>query len=331
MAQTIFLSDAETRAVFDWADAIEVMRQSYASDLTEEMFPPRAMARGHGLWLRTMTGVSPDTGLMGGKMIAANMANQVASYPLILIDQQTCQIDAMMDGASVTGFRTAATSALAAGALAGEESWRIAMIGSGFEAQNHVRALAALRKPESVTVFSPNPDSRQRFICELADLDIPVLSASSAQEAVEAANIIICAARSHDESPVLLGEWLRPGMTVLSIGSTLPEQREVDPETIRRADLIVSDMVEEVVHDTGDMIAATKAGISFANRITSLAEVISGKVTARRSADQIMLYKSVGGAQQDLAIAAMCVRRARERGLGSLLPAFITPIQKGKK
>ena len=103
------------------------------------------------------------------------------------------------------------------------------MLGSGFEARKHLRAVAAVRDLAAARVYSPRADSRQRFADELADAGIPVTPAASAAAAVAGADLVICAARSHDETPVLLGRWLEPGMTVVSVGSTVPGQREIDP------------------------------------------------------------------------------------------------------
>src|SRR5207237_4120725 len=138
----------------------------------------------------------------------------------------------------------------------------------------------------------------------------------SPEAAVEQASLVICAARSYDETPTLRGAWLRPGSTVVSIGSTLREQREVDPETISRADVIVADMVEEVLHDSGDLIAATAAGIDATERTRSLASVVGGRSSGRTDDEQIVVYKSVGSAVQDLAVAAMCVAAAEKAGVG---------------
>lgn len=327
---TLFLTDQDVRSVFDWQDAIGALRTAYAAESPDAMFPPRSMARGDGLWLRTMTGISPDGEVLGAKMITASIRNQVVSYLIPLFDQQTTALVGLLDGASITGFRTAATSALAADALCPAGPLHVAVIGSGFEARTHVRALAASRAIERVTVFSPNPASRERFITELADLGLGIGQAESAQGAIEGASLILCAARSRDESPTLRGAWLKPGVTVISIGSTLPEQRELDSEAIARADRIVADMPEEVAHDTGDMLAATQDGIAFADRLTGLGDVVGGRAPGRSGKDQIILYKSVGAALQDIVVAAMCLRRARAQGKGAVLPVSITPVNKGK-
>lgn len=327
----LFLTDEDVKAVFDWRAAIDALRSAYAADITPDMFPPRTMVREPGFWLRTMCGVAPGTGIAGAKMITASFTAQGASYLIPLLDKETTRLLALLDGNSITGFRTAATSALAADALSPKGAIDVAVIGSGFEAKNHIRALAALRPISSVRVFSPNPASRQRFIAELADLAIPMADADSARGTLEGANVVICAARSHDESPTLLGEWLKPGMTVISIGSTIPEQRELDPEAIRRAGLIVADMVEEIEHDTGDMLVAAKEGVNWEGRLVSLADIIGGRHPGRTSPDAIMLYKSVGAAIQDLVVAVQCFRSASEQGIGTVLPVSIAPVRKGKK
>lgn len=328
--KTLILTDADVGAAFDWAAAIAALRDAYGVDVTDAQFPPRSMARGQGLWLRTLSGVMPGQKYLGAKMIAASPRNACASYLIPLFDGATMALEALMDAASITGLRTAATSALAARELLDKPQPRVAVIGSGFEARTHLEALAHSGPIGAVEVFSPRESSRAAFCAALADKGVAVTAAHSAQAAVQSADLVICAARSRDESPTLRGAWLRPGMTVVSIGSTLPEQRELDPEAIERADLIVADMVEEVAHDTGDMIAASAAGVAFADKLASLSAVVSGARPGRTSPDQIMLYKSVGAAIQDLTVAAMCVERARALGLGTEIPAPIQPVNKGK-
>lgn len=140
------------------------------------------------------------------------------------------------------------------------------------------------------------------------------------------ADVVLCAARSRDESPVLRGAWLQPGMTVVSIGSTLPEQREVDADVVARASLIVADMPDEVAHDTGDMIAARGAGVAFDAKLVPLSSLVGG--TVPRDPAAIVLYKSVGSALQDVITAEMLLARARARGIGTPMPRSIVPVAK---
>jgi ornithine cyclodeaminase/alanine dehydrogenase len=324
----LVLSDADVRGAFTWHHAVVALRQAYGGAPEEARFPGRTMARGSHGWLRTLSGVPVDPGLMGLKIIAAAPATGQVSYLVPLFDQRTTRLVALLDGHSITGFRTAATSALAADVLALPGPLRVGVIGSGFEAQTHLRALAAGRDLHSVRVYSPSGESRSRFVAALSDLAVPATAAESAESAVTEASLVICAARSRDESPTLSGGWLRPGMTVVSIGSTLPEQRELDVETLARADLVVADALSEVLDDTGDCLAARAAGVDIAAKAVPLADVVGGRHPGRTGEGQIIVYKSVGSAVQDLAVAGMCVRRAAELGLGRYLPIPVSPVKK---
>jgi ornithine cyclodeaminase/alanine dehydrogenase-like protein (mu-crystallin family) len=124
-----------------------------------------------------------------------------------------------------------------------------------------------------------------------------------------------------------MGEWLDDDATVISIGSTLPEQREIDAAVVARAGVIVADMVEEVANDTGDMLAARRAGVDFESRLISLAAAIADPARIPRSGG-LRVYKSVGAALQDLTIAGMCVALARKAALGTELPVSIAPVMK---
>jgi ornithine cyclodeaminase/alanine dehydrogenase-like protein (mu-crystallin family) len=87
-------------------------------------------------------------------------------------------------------------------------------------------------------------------------------------------------------------------------------------------------MPEEVAHDTGDAIAAARAGVAFADKLVPLAELAAGQVTPRRGSSDIVLYKSVGSALQDVVIAEMLLSRAKQQGCGVSLPASIVPVAK---
>jgi alanine dehydrogenase len=324
---TLFLTDADVAGLADWRAAIDALRTAYSVPLAPAMVPPRSMARADGMWLRGLTAISPSGAHMGCKLIAANMKARRASYLVSLFDQQTMELAALIDGNRITGIRTAATAAVAVDKAAPHRPLKVAVIGSGFEARGLLAALAAIRTIEKVAVYSPTPASRERFAASFRDEHaLDAAAAASPQSAVAGADVVLCAARSRDESPVLCGDWLEPGMTVVSIGSTLAEQREVDEQVIARATCIVADMPEEVAHDTGDMIAATRAGIRFDDRLVALSDFVAGK-TARAQGD-IVLYKSVGSALQDVITAEMLLARARARGVGTPLTQSIEPVAK---
>lgn len=321
LVKTRFIGDDAVAELADWPSVVAALRAAYAGEVSEEMVPPRTMARGDGFWMRTLSAISPSGATFGCKIIAAGPRAKRASYLIPLWDQRTMDLVALIDGNRITGLRTAGTAAVAVDLLAPEKPLTVAILGSGFESRGLFAAVTATRAIDSARVFSPTPTNREKFAVEFG-----IETAASAEDAVRGADLVLCAARSHDETPTLRGAWLEPDAVVVSIGSTLPEQREVDDETFARATLIVADMPGEVEHETGDAIAARKAGIMFADKLVPLTHLAAGKVA--RPAHGIALYKSVGSALQDIVIAEMILDRASAAGRYFEMPESIHTIVK---
>ena len=240
---------------------------------------------------------------------------------IVLFDRVTSRIAAFVDGHRVTAYRTAATSAAALDRLAPPGPIRLAVLGSGLEAAMHVRAFAAVRAIERVAVFSPTRERREAFAAAAAaDLGVAAEAVGDPEAAVGGADVVLTAARSRGEAPILFGEWLAPATTVVSIGSTVPAQREIDVSVVAACDLIVCDAVEEVIEQTGDMLEAARAGIDFHDRTFSLHELLAGELDGRVAAAQRPLFKSVGGGLQDVVVAEVVLRKALAAGVATPLP-----------
>jgi ornithine cyclodeaminase/alanine dehydrogenase len=197
----------------------------------------------------------------------------------------------------------------------------LGVLGSGLEATMHVRAIAALRPIEHIVAFSPTPERREAFAAAaVADLGIEAESVGDPEAAVAGADVVLAAARSYGEEPILFGEWLAPATTVVSIGSTVPDQRELDVSVVAACDLIVCDDVDEVAEQTGDMLEAARAGIDFRDRTFSLHQLLAGELDGRVGAAQRPLYKSIGGGLQDVVVAEVLLRRALDAGVATPLP-----------
>lgn len=319
----LFITEADTVELLQWPDVIACLAAAYAAPDEPAAVPPRVVARKDGAWLRVLAAM-PAGRHMGAKIIARARTPQL-SYLMPLWDRETAELVCLLDAKYITGMRTAGTTAMAVDRLLPKKALRVAVLGSSHEAQAHAAALAAVREIAQMTVYSPTPASREKFARRCAaDLGILCTAAEAPRAAVENADLIICAARSHDEKPILAGAWLKPGVMVASIGSTLPEQIEVDPEVIRRASVIVADVPEEVMHQTGDMLAAAAAGVVFADKVVSLHDMVQGRRAVAQSADNIVLFKSVGSALQDMAVSELCLQQARSRCLGTVLPVGLT-------
>lgn len=320
-ARTVrYLSQSDTRSLLNWPEVIACLAAAYERGDDPRAAPPRVVARRDGMWLRALTAISAGGGCMGAKIIAKGRP-RAADHFIALWDQQEGALTCLLDGKTVTAMRTAGTSAVAVDRMAPSGTMRVAVLGSGREARAHTRAIAVVRPIQSLAVYSPTPANRESFAREFSvELKVECRAVESARMATAGADLVIAAARSHDETPILEGAWLRPGTMVVSIGSTVPEQREVDPEVVRRADAIVADVPEEVCNETGDMLAARAAGVAFDDKIVALGNVVRGLRGVRQTHDNITMFKSVGCGLQDIAVAELCYLKARETGTGTLLP-----------
>jgi alanine dehydrogenase len=319
----VFVSAEAAAAIFRWEDAIAALQAVYARPFDAASVPSRTVASEGRAWLRSLPAMPPGCRHYGAKLmgLSGGAAVPAVEYVIVLFDRETSRIAAFVDAALVTAYRTAATSAAALDRLAPPGLASVAVLGSGLEASMHVRALAAVRPLGEVAVFSPTPERREAFARQaMDDLGVPARAVGNPRDAVAGADIVLAAARSHGEKPILFGDWLRPRATIASIGSTVPQQREIDVSVVERADFIVCDMLDEVLEETGDMIAAAEAGVDVRARSFSLGALMSGALEEQRASANLAMFKSVGSGLQDIVVAELILGKAREAGLVTPLP-----------
>ncbi len=289
----------------------------------------RVVARGpSGARIRALAAVLPTGDILGAKL-HAQPADGNSAFLIAIFDQGDGRLLGLMDGRAITQLRTGATSSLALDALAPPGPLDLAVLGSGVEARSHLRAVATLRPLSSVRVFSTTAQRRERFAAELsAELSTDIDVCTSAEEAVTNASAVIAAARSHGELPVFDPAALSDGTVIVSVGSTVPEQRELHERVLERAALIVADEPAELLEQSGDCIAASRANIELADKTHSLAELIQGTIPVPIDGRAITIFKSVGSALQDLAVAGLVLQRALATGRTTPIDISLTPKER---
>ena len=319
----IFISAEQSQSLLDWPSAIDAIAQAYAMELPASATPRRCIAQVGGTWLRCMPAITPSGRFLGTKQIVRTRGK--VTYLITLFDQRDASLAYIIDGLEITRIRTAATSVAAMRLLGPVSGIRLGVLGSGLEAKTHVEALARSCAVESLKVFSPTSANRAAFARRFSDqYGFSAEAVDTPEAAVSGATHIIAAARSHDESPILRADMIATGAIVVSIGSTVPSQRELDIDVIAKADLIVADEPEELAQETGDMIAAAQSGITFDAKLFSLRQLVRGEIPAdMRRRSSLTLFKSLGSALQDLVFAEQLVDAAESAGIGTRLPASL--------
>lgn len=274
------------------------------------------MKAGKG-WLRVGPVALEKSGWMGFKAMNLAPGNGLR-YQVHLYEIASGSLLAIMDAQHLTTLRTGATSAVATRRLARSGAAVVALLGSGVEARAQLDAMQADGKVRAARVYSPTAANRERLAADYRTrFGMDIEAVASAEEAVSGADLIVAAVKS--TVPVLLGEWLRPGMHVNSVGTARRDQREIDPETFKRSARVVVDTKEGVFGEAGDAVAAREVMTAEAHE---LSELVVGKAPGRGSADEITLFKSVGTGIQDIALAALIYQRAVERTVGTDLGGF---------
>jgi len=322
-ASPLFISSKVAARVFQWREAVAALQDAYRNMAPDAALPSRSIAVDRDGWLRTLPAMPNGCEHFGAKLMGITLtaAHPAVEYVIVLFSRETSRIAAFIDGAQITAYRTAATSAAAVDKMAPSDPARLAVLGSGLEAAMHTRAIAAVRPLRQITIFSPTAAHCEQFARTIAEeLGVPTRAVQSPREATENADIVLAAARSHGERPILYGDWILPGAIAISIGSTVPHQREIDVSVIGRASLIVCDRPKEVMTETGDMIAAIQAGLDVAARCRSLSELMAGKVAIAQGTTDIALFKSVGSGLQDIVVADLILSKAKRAGLAVPLP-----------
>ena len=207
-----------------------------------------------------------------------------------------------MDGNTITGRRTAATSALAARMLARSDASRLLIIGAGRIGSLLPYAYRAVLPIDQVVIWDVRPDGAKALAARLVADGIEAVAVTDLETAVRGADIVSAATLA--TAPLIVGEWIRPGTHVDLIGAFTPEMRESDDALIRKS-LIYVDTIE-ALHEAGDLVQPLAAGIISTSHIRGTLTQLSRKeIEGRVSNDQVTLFKAVGSGLADLVAARM--------------------------
>jgi ornithine cyclodeaminase/alanine dehydrogenase-like protein (mu-crystallin family) len=214
-------------------------------------------------------------------------------------------------------------SAVGARYLAPEKPRVLGLFGSGWQASAHLEFLAAQYRFDHIKVFSPNQEHCREFCRSMSGkLGREVRAVGTPKEAVDGSDFVQAATAAWD--PVFDGRWVEKGMYVASIGGSdaSNKRREIDDETIRRADVYFVHSKEVARNDQSpDVWDAAQKGIVRWEDIGELQDLVAGKLPGRTSPDQITLFNNnTGAGTQFAAVGSAVVKRARAMGLGRELP-----------
>ena len=226
---------------------------------------------------------------------------------VVLFDAASGAPVGLVDAAAVTEIRTAAASAAATEALARPDATTLALLGTGLQAAAHIDAIAAVRPLETVRVWARSVDTAQAFAASQSTrTGLKIEGFAEASDAVANTDIVCTVTGAAD--PILRRAWLSPGTHVNAVGSSGPGQAELDIDLVADSRFI-ADHAEHVLAHGGEFLRAKAAGrVDDTHIAAEIGQVFAGLRPGRKSRDQITVYKSLGHAAQDLAVASWLLR-----------------------
>jgi alanine dehydrogenase len=310
--EILVLDRASVERLLDLGDLMEALADGFRALTRREVVAPdrNQLAMPDGAFLLSMPGRMGD-GLMAVKVVTLFESNAAAGVPahlatIGLYDADTGVCRAFMDGTYITAIRTSAAAALACDLLARRDARVLAIVGSGVQAEHHLRTFPMVRDLAEIRIAALRHDEARR----VAELDSRARAVDGVEEAVRDADVVALVTSAGQ--PVIDPAWLRPGAHVSSVGYKPPDG-ELPPELARTGHLFVETRKALEPPPVG---CAELRGLG-PGAATELGELLLGRAPGRRDADEITVYKAMGHVVEDIAAAELVLAAARRAGVGT--------------
>jgi ornithine cyclodeaminase len=318
MSQVVrLLNQEEVRRALDGVDLAGLMEAALGALSAGDVVQPvrtSLLVGAERAYLGLMPAHIPSQAALGTKLVSVFNSNHTRGLPshfatILLFDDTTGTLRAVMDGSHITEVRTAAVSAVAVRHLAGAPVRRMALFGSGAQARSHLRAIAAESTSlQEVRVWSPQAD-RSAFVREMSlEVAVPLVASETPEAAARGADLLVLVTSS--PRPVLQRRWVGDGALVISVGACRPDHREMDPDLVSASRLVVDSRAAALI-EAGDVVQGMAEGRFGPDHIRAeLGALVRSRVDVRQTAADIVVFKSLGLAVEDVAVAHLVLERA---------------------
>jgi len=304
----LYLRESDIEQLLSPEDAVEAVegcfRRMAAGQV--ELRPRFRLGLKPGV-LNVMAASDLELGLAGLKTYGVSEGG--AKFVVVLFAVDHAEVLALIEADKLGQLRTGAASAVAARHLAKQGAKSLGVIGTGWQAETQVQCIrAALPELERVVAYSRKEEALGAFCARFG--------AEAGEYLKDAAEMDVVVTITSSKDPVLRGEWLKPGALVCAVGANRIQSRELDNAVLERAAFVCCDSKEQAKIEAGDLAEPVERGVLDWLEVHELAEVVGGELDGRAHDDDIVLFKSLGIAAEDLAVGAVVLERARERGIG---------------
>jgi alanine dehydrogenase len=302
----IYLNENDVIEFLDMPTAVKALRDAFAARARNEgNVIPRTRWEFGERRLNVMGG-----GLQSRRRFAVKCYGSSAFH--VLLYSQDDGLLAIIEANVLGQIRTGAASAVASEKMAKPGASKVALIGTGRQARTQALALKSAGLLSELAVYARARDKLEAFCVRLGpELNAPVTAARTAEEAVADADIVTTATNS--ATPVVMASWLKAGAHVNGIGANAANRREIDPEIVLKASLVVTDDIPQAKTEAAEFIDLAKAGRLDWSHVKPLHEIVTAD-SLPRDPSALTLFKSLGVGLEDVAVASIIYNRAMASG-----------------
>jgi alanine dehydrogenase len=313
----LLLTEDDVRQLLTMEMALEAVEAGLRKlALDEAVNIPRARSQTDHAMLHCLIASAKTLGFMGYK--AYSTSRKGTNFHLGLYDGKTGALLSLMHADYLGQVRTGAASGVATQYMARPDAAEVGIFGSGKQARTQLQAICKVRKIRRVQVYSPSEERRRAFATEMTQVcQCEVQPVPRPEMAAEDKDIVITATNSRD--PVLSGNWISEGTHLNVIGSNFLGKAEVDSVCVRRCASIIVDSKDQARIEAGDFTQALEDGSIHWSDIHELGHVIVGRYTGRAHAEDVTMFKSLGIAIEDVAVAGKVYQKAVASEVGRMI------------
>jgi ornithine cyclodeaminase/alanine dehydrogenase len=321
---TLLLNRSELQQLLDAKSVIAAVERAFADHAAGKVdMPQRGVLRVSdppGVLL-LMPCALTDTRVLGTKLVTVYGQNPSRGLPTIgalyvLSDFETGFPLAVMDAGFITGLRTACASAVATKYQAREDARTLGVFGTGVQGEFHVLAIPEVRELDEIRVIGRDLAKTRAFAERIQERVTPRVVATDSVASVAGCDIVVAGTTA--TTPIFSADMLTAGAHINGVGSHSVGARELGSDVVARCGTITVDTHEAARAEAGDLQMAIDEGVIAWDSVAgTVGDVVLGRVSGRKSADEITLFKSCGVAFEDAVTAAIAYEGAKARGMGT--------------
>lgn len=303
----VTLGQDALEGALEMTEAIDLLERACAHEAAGRAYlSPKFVSNFEGGAMRMLFAADYEAGYSATKTYQ-NVKGGGARFLVALYSLKDGELLALLDGRPITDLRTGAASGVIGRRVAVRAPVTVGVIGSGHQARAQLACLATVYPVERAAVYSPTRANREAFAREMSGaLGFPVEPVESAEAAVRGQPVVAAASSARGAEPVVKGEWLDQCRLLCAVGNTRAQFAEVDVRCFQDARLVVVD-TPHALKEAGELLRAREAGALPDAKVATLGQIVTGQ--AGIPTEGLVVFKSVGTALQDLALAARFYER----------------------